>query len=97
MARSPRARRGKIYIDALQNGYGKLLVAPYSVRPLPGATVSMPLNWREVNGKLDPAPLHDRDRAGAHRALEGRPAGPGARRGQPDLRDGPGRLLAEQG
>ena len=54
VARSPRARRGKVYIDALQNGYGKLLVAPYSVRPLPGATVSMPLRWREVNGKLDP-------------------------------------------
>ena len=54
VARSPRARQGKVYIDALQNGYGKLLVAPYSVRPLPGAPVSMPLNWREVSGKLDP-------------------------------------------
>ena len=54
VARSPRARRGKVYIDALQNGYGKLLVAPYSVRPLSGAPVSMQLNWREVNGKLEP-------------------------------------------
>jgi bifunctional non-homologous end joining protein LigD len=54
VARSPRARQGKIYIDALQNGHGKLLVAPYSVRPLPGAPVSMPLGWREVNGRLDP-------------------------------------------
>jgi bifunctional non-homologous end joining protein LigD len=54
VARSPRSRRGKIYIDALQNGYGKLLVAPYSVRPLPGAPVSMPLGWGEVNGKLEP-------------------------------------------
>jgi bifunctional non-homologous end joining protein LigD len=27
-------------------------VAPFTVRPLPGAPVSMPLEWREVNGRL---------------------------------------------
>ena len=27
-------------------------MAPYSVRPLPGAPVSAPLEWREVNRKL---------------------------------------------
>ena len=47
------ARRGRVYIDALQNGEGKLLVAPFSVRPVPGARVSTPLTWKEVTPKLD--------------------------------------------
>lgn len=48
-------RRGeKVYIDYLQNRHGQLIVAPFSVRPLPGATVSMPLTWDEVNERLDP-------------------------------------------
>jgi bifunctional non-homologous end joining protein LigD len=46
-------REGRVYVDYLQNGSGKLIVAPFSVRPLPGAPVSVPLAWREVNGKLD--------------------------------------------
>ncbi len=54
VARSPHQRKGKVYVDALQNGYGKLLVAPYSVRPRPGAPVSAPLAWSEVTAKLDP-------------------------------------------
>jgi len=53
VTRSIKAREGRVYIDYLQNGHGRLLVAPFSVRPLPGATVSMPLSWHEVNGKLD--------------------------------------------
>ena len=51
--RLPAQREGKVYLDYLQNGRGKLLVAPYSVRPLPGAPVSTPLTWGEVNGRLD--------------------------------------------
>ena len=47
------ARGGKVYLDWLQNRHGQLLVAPLSVRPLPGAPVSMPLRWSEVGGKLD--------------------------------------------
>lgn len=48
-------RRGvKVYLDYLQNRFGQTIVAPYSVRPLPGATVSMPLLWDEVNDTLDP-------------------------------------------
>ena len=46
-------RAGKVYIDYLQNGAGRLLVAPFSARPLPGAPVSMPLRWSEINGTLD--------------------------------------------
>ena len=46
-------RDGKVYVDYLQNGSGKLIVAPFSVRPLPGAPVSVPLTWREVTPKLD--------------------------------------------
>ena len=51
--RSIPARKGRVYVDALQNGRGKLLAAPYSVRPHPGAPVSTPLAWSEVGSKLD--------------------------------------------
>ena len=51
--RSIPARKGRVYVDALQNGRGKLLAAPYSVRPHPGAPVSTPLAWSEVSSKLD--------------------------------------------
>ena len=53
-ARHIPSRKGRVYLDYLQNRRGQLLVAPYSVRPLPGAPVSAPLDWREVTGKLDP-------------------------------------------
>jgi bifunctional non-homologous end joining protein LigD len=53
VARRPSQREGKVYVDYLQNGHGKLLVAPFCVRPVPGAPVSMPLRWREVNARLD--------------------------------------------
>jgi bifunctional non-homologous end joining protein LigD len=46
-------RGGRVYLDYVQNGHGRLLVAPFSVRPLPGAPVSMPLEWREVTPRLD--------------------------------------------
>jgi len=52
-ARSIAARQGRVYVDALQNGRGKLLAAPYCARPRPGATVSTPLDWSEVNRRLD--------------------------------------------
>jgi len=51
--RTPARRGGRVYIDFLQNGKGKLLVSPYSVRPVPGATVSAPLRWNEVTPSLD--------------------------------------------
>ena len=47
-------RGDKVYLDYLQNRHGQTIVAPFSVRPLPGATVSMPLRWEEVVDGLDP-------------------------------------------
>jgi bifunctional non-homologous end joining protein LigD len=48
-------RRGdKVYLDYLQNRHGQLIVAPFSARPLSGATTSMPLTWDEVNDSLYP-------------------------------------------
>jgi bifunctional non-homologous end joining protein LigD len=45
-------RKGKIYLDFLQNRPQATLAAPYSVRPKPGATVSMPLFWEELKKGL---------------------------------------------
>lgn len=45
-------RRGKMYIDYLQNRPKATLAAPYSLRPKPGAPVSMPLYWEEVKPGL---------------------------------------------
>lgn len=41
-------RTGRVYVDHLQNLPGKTIAAPYSLRPLPGAPVSMPITWEEV-------------------------------------------------
>jgi len=45
-------RKGRIYVDYLQNRPKATLAAPYAVRPKPGATVSMPLHWEEVKKGL---------------------------------------------
>jgi bifunctional non-homologous end joining protein LigD len=47
-------RRRGVLIDANQNGEGKTIASVYSVRPRPGAIVSTPLSWDEVNEALDP-------------------------------------------
>jgi bifunctional non-homologous end joining protein LigD len=47
-------RGGKVYVDYLQNGHGKTIAGTFSARPVAGATCSAPLEWREVNTKLDP-------------------------------------------
>lgn len=47
-----KARKGKMYIDFLQNRSQATISAPYSLRPKPGATVSMPLHWDEVKKRL---------------------------------------------
>jgi len=49
------ARRGpRVYVDTGQTGQTRAIVAPYSVRAVPGATVSTPLTWDEVSYALDP-------------------------------------------
>ena len=59
--RNPAARGGRVYLDWGQNAHGQLLAAPYSVRPVPGASVSMPLTWDEVIPGLDPKQFHIRN------------------------------------
>ncbi|MET4138183.1 DNA ligase D [Pedobacter sp. UYP1] len=45
-------RDGKMYLDFLQNRPGATIAGPYSLRPKPGATVSMPLDWDEVKAGM---------------------------------------------
>ena len=54
VARPLHERGGKVYVDFGQNGPGQTIVAPFAVRPLPGAPVSCPLRWDEVTARLDP-------------------------------------------
>ncbi|MDR9761176.1 non-homologous end-joining DNA ligase [Rhizobium redzepovicii] len=48
-------RGGHIYIDYLRNGRGNTAVAAYSTRARPGAPVSMPIDWTELNEVSGPA------------------------------------------
>ena len=43
-----------VYVDFLQNSLAKTLAAAWCVRPKPGAMVSMPLRWEELDDDLDP-------------------------------------------
>ncbi len=90
-ARMPNRREGKVYIDYLQNGRGKLLVTPYSVRPVPGATVSAPLRWREVVAGLDPARFTIRSMPRRIAAMKDDPLAPILTE-QPDIAGGLRRL-----
>jgi bifunctional non-homologous end joining protein LigD len=49
-----KSKRRGVLIDSNQNGEGKTIASVYSVRPRPGAPVSTPLRWSEVNEELDP-------------------------------------------
>ncbi len=55
MERTINKRGNRIYIDWLQNRIGQTLASVYSVRPVPGACVSTPLDWKEVNHRLRPS------------------------------------------
>lgn len=50
--RNPAKRKGKIYLDFLQNRAIQTIAAPYSLRPKPGATASAPLHWDEIRQGL---------------------------------------------
>ena len=54
--RVEKRKKNRVYLDYLQNGFGKSLAAPYSVRARAHATVSAPLDWGEIKeGKVEPA------------------------------------------
>lgn len=76
IARRLSAREGKVYVDYLQNGHGRLLVSPFSVRPLPGAPVSMPLRWSELGRRLDNARYTIRNAPARMRRLKEDPLAP---------------------
>ena len=52
VVRNPAQRKGKIYLDFLQNRAIQTIAAPYSLRPKPGATASAPLHWDEIRPGL---------------------------------------------
>jgi bifunctional non-homologous end joining protein LigD len=54
---SKRDRRGRARLDFTQNAINRTLVAPYSARPSPGAPVSAPITWDELD---DPTLAPDR-------------------------------------
>ena len=54
LERAKEKRKGRLYFDCMQNGYGKTVVAPYSLRGSDEAPVSTPLRWSEVETGLDP-------------------------------------------
>ncbi len=54
LERDPDSRKDKVYIDYLQNRRGQTTASVYSLRPVDGAPVSTPLEWSEVDKKLDP-------------------------------------------
>lgn len=47
-------RKNRVYLDAVQNGRGKTLPSPYSVRATPDANVSAPVTWDELRGGITP-------------------------------------------
>src|SRR5260221_7478066 len=54
-ANSINSRQDKVYVDPSQNDYADTLASPYSIRPWHLPTVSTPLEWKEINQKLNPS------------------------------------------
>jgi bifunctional non-homologous end joining protein LigD len=76
LVRAVGQRGGRVYIDFLQNGYGKTIAGPFSARAVPGARVSMPLRWSEVNARLDPTKFTIRTAPARLRRLKEDPLAP---------------------
>ena len=91
--RLPGDRGGRVYLDYLQNGHGKLLAAPFTARPVPGALASAPLSWDEVNDTLDLNDYTIKTLPKRMEALEDDPLAP-VLTGKPDLVTALGRLAA---
>lgn len=53
--RMKKKRGKKLYLDYVQHGEGKTIIAPYSTRGNEGAFVATPLYWNEVNNALHPS------------------------------------------
>ena len=62
-----KAKRGdRVFLDVARNAYGQTVVAPYSVRARPEASVATPLAWEELElPDLEPAPLYRRETCSA--------------------------------
>ncbi len=43
-------RQGRLYLDLMRNALGATIIAPYSLRGRPGAPISAPIEWEEVEG-----------------------------------------------
>ena len=52
ITRVVRQRESKVYVDFMQNGHGQLLVAPFSARAEVAGSVSMPIEWSELDDRL---------------------------------------------
>lgn len=92
ITRTIQKRGAKVYLDYLQNRRGQLIAAPFCVRPEPGAPVSMPLEWKEVNGKLDPKRYTIKNAPARMKKLKEDPVLPVLKL-KPDLAGALGRLM----
>jgi bifunctional non-homologous end joining protein LigD len=44
-------RKGKLFVDTNRNAFGQTAIAPYAIRPKPGAPVAAPIEWGELSDK----------------------------------------------